>query len=433
MFFNFELNTDTIILLAASLVMAVLVCVVYVRRITRVSRYASLQNAEIAEMRSELADNDSAAQKEQQATTTEEAIEIVIDDDDSPATEKQTEEGSLEPASIVVYAQDEAENLSKLLPQLLKQKYAPGFEIIVVNEGASEATTDVVDSLRLHHKNLYLTYTPDGARNLSRKKLALMLGIKAARNRVIVNTTAGAIIRSRHWLWAIMRHFTDPETEVVLGYASSSANDDMRGKRRRAFDSTAAGVTWLTAAIGGHPYRGTEYNLAYTRDLFFRNKGFSRSLNLRYGDDDIFVSEIATPANTAVEISRPSIVGCRFFNPRRGHRETMRRHEFTGRFVSKASRRVMALGAWMMWGSLACAVAAGFLAFPNLTAAAAGLVIVLPMMICVAMAWRGALRKLNSRRKMLLTLPFLAMTLPLRNAARSIRWRFRGGRNYTWS
>lgn len=93
----------------------------------------------------------------------------------------------------------------------------------------------------------------------------------------------------------------------------------------------------------------------------------------------------------------------------------------------------MALGAWMIWGSLGCAVAAGIMAFPNLTASAIGIVIVLPVLICVTLAWRGALRKLNSRRKMLFTLPYFAMTLPLRNAARSLRSRIKSGRNYTWN
>ena len=109
------------------------------------------------------------------------------------------------------------DRLTRLLPRLLEQRYEPGFEVIVVNEGGSVATSDVVSMLASQHRNLYLTYTPDGARSLSRKKLALMLGIKAAQNRVVVHTMATATITSPLWLASIMRHFSDPSVEVVLG------------------------------------------------------------------------------------------------------------------------------------------------------------------------------------------------------------------------
>jgi glycosyltransferase involved in cell wall biosynthesis len=339
---------------------------------------------------------------------------------------------ALEPASIVVYAQDQADNLSRLLPQLLEQQYAPGFEIIVVNEGESEATRDIVDTLRITHRNLYLTFTPDGARNLSRKKLALMLGIKAARNRVVVNTTATASIPSTHWLETMMRNFTDKSTEIVLGYAVPADTDNALGKHRHAFDTIAAGVTWLTAAIAGKPYRGTEYNIAYTRDIFFRNKGFSRSLNLRHGDDDIFISEIATRHNTAVELSEPSIVRLNFYNHSRELAELHRRHEFTGRFISRSSRRLMALGAWLMWATIGLAAAAAVTAIPNLLATAIAAVIIIALLITTALTWRSAMRALGSR-PLLLTVPRLALTLPFRNIIRAIDYRLHKGRNYTWN
>ncbi len=398
MIFSFDLGVTPIFFAAFSLLGLICVILIYVLRVKRVSRYARLQN------------------------------EALPDFDDS----EREIDTKLEPASIVVYSQDQAESLSELLPQLLEQEYAPGFEIIVVNEGESEATREIVDTLRIAHHNLYLTYTPDGARNLSRKKLALMLGIKAARNRVVVNTTASVSIQSTHWLETIMRNFTNRHVEVVLGYAVPEDSDSGLGKRCRAFDTISAGVTWLTSAIAGKPYRGTEFNIAYTRELFFDNKGFSRSLNLRYGDDDIFISEIANGANTVVELSEPSIVRLNFYNHKRALAELHRRHEFTGRFISKSSRRLMALGAWLMWLTIGAGIASAILALPNLFAAAIAAVIILTLLIIVTLTWRNAMRTLGSRT-MFFTLPWLAMTLPIRKALRALRYRMHKGRNYTWN
>ncbi|MDE6289050.1 MAG: glycosyltransferase, partial [Muribaculaceae bacterium] len=198
-------------------------------------------------------------------------------------------------ASIIVYSVDEQDSLARLLPQLLAQDYDGEFEVIVVNEGDSAGVRDVVETLQTTHRNLYLTHTPDGARNLSRKKLALTLGIKAARYPVAVLTGATAILPGNRWLRAMMSHFSDSNhTGVVLGYACADPYEDTAlGARTRSFDFVADSVMWLSDALKGRPWRGTEYNLAYRRELFFSSKGFSSNLNLRYGDDDIFVSRIA--------------------------------------------------------------------------------------------------------------------------------------------
>ncbi|MDE5661678.1 MAG: glycosyl transferase family 2, partial [Muribaculaceae bacterium] len=81
------------------------------------------------------------------------------------------------PASVIVYSQGEAENLDRLLHSILEQDYPAAFEVIVVNEGESADVRDTVSLLRADNPNLYLTFTPEGVVNLSRKKRAVSLGI----------------------------------------------------------------------------------------------------------------------------------------------------------------------------------------------------------------------------------------------------------------
>ena len=397
LYFGFDFTLTSVILIGAAVLCLVMAWLLYLSRIRRVTRAAARQVGAF---------------------------------DGNPDT--LPDSSVPEPASIVVYVQDQAEALSRLLPQLLQQDYTPGYEIIVVNEGESAATADLVNQLSVTYPNIYLTYTPDGARNLSRKKLGLMLGIKAARNRVVVTTTANAMIESPHWLHAMMSNFANPDTEVVIGYALPDDGDTAWGRRRRAFDNAADAVTWLTAALAGKPYRGTEFNLAYTRKAFFDNKGFSNSLNLRYGDDDIFVNEIARRGNTAVELSPESMVRYKLYNHARELSQLAHRHEFTGRYIPKSSRRLMALGAWLLWGMIGCAVAAAVMTWPNLTMTVAAVVVIVTGMWLTASVWRKALIALGSRR-MAMTLPWLALTLPLRNGLRTLRCRLHKGRNYTWN
>ncbi|WP_286332008.1 glycosyltransferase [Duncaniella freteri] len=195
-----------------------------------------------------------------------------------------TDAAGYPPVSVIVYSEDDASNLEILLPQILEQDYPAPFEVIVVNDGAISSTKDVIARLEQRYYNLYMTFTPQESRSLSRKKLAVTLGIKAAKYNVLVHTTGNCQIPSGQWLKRMASHFS-PSTDIVLGYAIPAVSDgvDEPWKRLHSFDRVRSDVEWLSWAIAGRPYRGDGCNIAYRREMFFRNKGFSRSLDLKYG------------------------------------------------------------------------------------------------------------------------------------------------------
>lgn len=337
------------------------------------------------------------------------------------------------PASVIVYSQGDADNLTELLKVLLAQDYPAAYEVVVVNEGESADVRDAVSMLRARNNNLYLTFTPEGVVNLSRKKLALTLGIKAARYDVAVLTTTAAMVESDLWLRRMMTSFDrDGGVEVVLGFAYVDASeDDARGSRRRAYDYVADSVRWLGAAIAGKPFRGTEYNLAYRKEIFLRNKGFARSLNLHYGDDDIFVSQIACRDNTAVELSGESIVRLRQGNHPRIFSERVLRRCFTEGFIRRRPRFLMPLSGWLQIAAVGCGAVAAVLVWPNIFAAIVALLLTVLAAVMDVLVWRRAMAALNSRA-LLLTLPWLTFTYPLRRLSAKVRCRMGRHKKYTW-
>ena len=346
--------------------------------------------------------------------------------------EADTSGQDFEEASIIVYSNDESDHLEELLPQLLAQEYPARFEVIVVNEGDSLQVRDLMTQLQNAHRNLYLTHTPDGARNLSRKKLAITLGIKAARYPVAVLTAAKARVDSRRWLQTIMQHFgQNSSTEVVLGFAAYEPYEDRSfGSRARSFDYAIESASWLSAAIGGHPWCGTEYNLAYRRDLFFNNKGFSKHLNLRHGDDDIFISEIATRKNTIVELSEDSIVRISGENSHRVARQRAAQRRFTERFINHRPRVLNTLA----WGAYTIALFLPFAASALTPFNPLGWIVsgaLLLFWYFSGLALRGAIKNLNGRN-LRFTLPFLALTRPFRCLNEFISIKSHRNKRYTW-
>ncbi|WP_072545679.1 glycosyltransferase [Mediterranea massiliensis] len=211
----------------------------------------------------------------------------------------------LPPLSVILCAHDEVENLRRNLPAIFEQDY-PQFEVIVINDGEKGESEEYLTQLEEQYSNLYHSFVPDSSRYISRKKLAVTLGIRAARYDWLVLTEANCRPQSNQWLRLMARNFTS-RTEVVLGYSGYERGHNWL-HRRAAFDSLFTAMRYLGFALAGNPYMGIGRNLAYRKDLFFDQKGFSAHLNLRRGDDDLFVNQVARRDNTRVETDPASVV-----------------------------------------------------------------------------------------------------------------------------
>lgn len=335
----------------------------------------------------------------------------------------------LDGVSVLVYVQDNAEGLARVLDGLWNQRRdgIGELEVIVINDGGAEDVKDVFNLNVSAHPELRMTFVPEEAHNLSRRKLGLSLGVKAARFEHMLLLTSECRIRSDRWLELMSRPFLEGK-RVVLGFA---VIDGLKRKMDR-FDEVATGVTWLSAAIGGAPYRGTGFNIGYTRSDFFRNKGFSGSLNLHNGDDDLFIREICRGGAPAGVVLAPDArVELVFHKPHKEFRNLRLSHIFTGRRLPKWSRVQMGLGSLMMWLWVAATVTGLVFSVPNLLPGCFFLALVPVVWVPLVLTWRRAGSALGVRLPAV-SLPWQMLTRCFRN----FRWYLRCGtasrRNYTW-
>lgn len=213
-------------------------------------------------------------------------------------------EPSNEGVSVIICARDEADNLRKNIPLFMEQDYDK-FELIVVNDGSLDDTELLLTNLKEEYPKLRSTFVPYGATNLSTKKLALTLGIKAARYDWVLLTDADCMPEGNQWISSMARNFRYG-TEFVLGYAPYLHKKTVLNKII-TYDTLFNGLQYLGFAIHGHPYMGVGRNMAYRKEVFFRNKGFASNLHLRSGDDDLIVNHSANAFNTKVELARESL------------------------------------------------------------------------------------------------------------------------------
>ena len=206
--------------------------------------------------------------------------------------------------SVIICARNESENLAAFLPSVLTQKY-PDYEVIVVNDGSSDQSEDLLAQLEKKYPHLYRTYVPQDAKVMSAKKLALTVGIKAAKKEYLLFTDADCHPVSENWIANMARNFTK-NTDFVLGYG---AYEQKKGLLSHliSYDTFFIALQYLGFAYRGKPYMGVGRNMAYRKQIFFDMKGFASILHLQSGDDDLFVNKAANKRNTAIEISPESV------------------------------------------------------------------------------------------------------------------------------
>lgn len=212
-------------------------------------------------------------------------------------------EGALKehpPVSVIICAKNEANNLRKFLPSILNQKYKD-FEVVVVNDCSEDETELVLAELKLEFPHLYYTNIPLDRKFSHGKKLAVSLGIKAAKHEHMVFTDADCKAVSNLWLQEMMEGFTNPSKEIVLGFGGYEKRKGFTNLLVR-YDTFFAAIQYLGYALSGKPYMGVGRNLAYKKSLFNKNNGLQSHMHIASGDDDLFISETANKKNTAVVI-----------------------------------------------------------------------------------------------------------------------------------
>lgn len=180
-------------------------------------------------------------------------------------------------------------------------------------------------------------------------------------------------------------------------------------------------MRYLGFAFAGSPYMGIGRNLAYRKELFYREKGFSAHLNLQRGDDDLFVNHVATAGNTRVETDANAIVRMQPVSRTKDWREEKIGYASTARLYHGAQRWLAGLETTtrlMFYAAWVATLAAGILNFHWLAAGIAFFTWILRFVLQAIIVNKTA-GDLDDRRRYYWTLPVFDMLQPLQ----SLRWK----------
>lgn len=223
----------------------------------------------------------------------------VADDDaaEEPDAGAVAHSGALPGLSVVITADDDGEALKKNLPLWLSQDYDGEYQVIVVVSANDDITENTLKKYSAD-KHLYTTFIPASSRYMSRRKLAITVGVKAARYGWVMLTDADCAPDTKRCLQALAEKCADG-VDIVMGYSGFADDYDTV----RCFDHAYVLYRQLAKAERGRAWGYNGNALLFKKEMFINGKGFDGNLKYIRGEYDFIVNKYSDGMNTAVATS----------------------------------------------------------------------------------------------------------------------------------
>lgn len=195
--------------------------------------------------------------------------------------------------SIIIPFKDEAQNIPALLNSLQQLRYPLDlFELIFINDHSKDdGVVTLTEILKKSAFDYAILHCEDN--NVFSKKEAITLGVLKAKHPWLITTDADCVV-PKNWLQAFNATIVSNQKLQFLAapVICNSQNTFVTAYQSLDFLS----LQGLTMAGFGHktPFLCNGANLAYTKEVFTKVKGFEGNFHLSSGDDVFMLQKVAT-------------------------------------------------------------------------------------------------------------------------------------------
>jgi hypothetical protein len=126
---------------------------------------------------------------------------------------------------------------------------------------------------------------------------------------------------------------------IVIGYGAYLSKKHSFVNLLVRFETLLSAIQYFSYAKLNRPYMAVGRNLAYTKSEFFRVNGFINHMQIRSGDDDLFIRDAATSSNTTIALAPNSFTFSeaptslkKWFRQKRRHVTTASHYKYKHQF-----------------------------------------------------------------------------------------------------
>lgn len=218
-----------------------------------------------------------------------------------PGSPAEVEGTSDELVSLIVPARDAADTLSPLLQDLHAQQWPRDrIEVIVVDDGSTDRTADIVREMQKRWSGLVLINAVGAG-----KKAALSQGVEQARGEWMVITDADARCGPLR-VKRIMEYVLGREVDMLLMPVETSSSGGVI-QRIQADEQTALLGVAAGTALQGRPMLANGANMAFRRSAFKALGGYSDD-TWASGDDMFLLKRMLKNGRNVAYLLHPDVV-----------------------------------------------------------------------------------------------------------------------------
>ena len=244
---------------------------------------------------------------------------------------KSIEESSpSEGVTVVIAARNEYHNLKNLIPKIFEQEYEK-FELLIIDDRSTDRTHRLLlEMMAIYPKlrTVIIKYTPE---HVTAKKYALTLGIKVAKNDVILLTDADCIPESKLWIQKMTAPVRLEKKTFSIGFSGYEKKSGFLNNWIQ-FETLLTALFYLSFGLWKMPFMGVGRNLCYRKNFFMEAKAFKGLWQIEGGDDDLFVNRYASGKNTALVIDPDANTLSKAKTNRKDYFRQKKRHLHAGKY-----------------------------------------------------------------------------------------------------
>lgn len=257
---------------------------------------------------------------------------------------KSSPETSYEGVTVMIAAHNEFQNLKVLIPKLFEQDY-PSFDVMVVNDRSTDRTKRLLEEyMEIYPKlrTVSVKYTPA---HVTSKKFALTLGIKVAKNDVILLTDADCLPETDQWIKLMTEPVRKEGKTFAIGFSSYELKSGFLNSWIQ-FETLLTALFYVSFGLWNRPFMAVGRNLCYRKSFFMEVKAFKGLWHIQGGDDDLFVNLYTTGKNTTIVVDPESNTISKPKETRAEYLIQKKRHLNAGKYYDAGDKQKIGLYAF---------------------------------------------------------------------------------------
>ena len=193
--------------------------------------------------------------------------------------------------TVIVAARNEETEISACLDAILSQEYpVEMFEVIVVDDHSTDSTGSLIKNYVDTNINIRSIALSEHT-GLLGKKLAIDIGVKAAKGELIVTTDADCVM-GKKWLGSIAAFYRQTNAKMIVAPVAFHKEETVFEKMQ-SLEFMALMVCGASSLYYNRAIMCNGANLAYTREAYIEVDGLGEPDQKASGDDVLLMYKIS--------------------------------------------------------------------------------------------------------------------------------------------